>query len=98
MMRFPNFEKARELDPRNSAVLWNLAETYACVGRFEDAERVFADAFAVHPEAHLFSLGAGRDRIESERRHRTVARRVAEDSDRLRSRRFGQRPLRSKSA
>ena len=52
----PNFEKARELDPRNSAVLWNLAETYACVGRFEDADRAFADGFAIHPEAHLFSL------------------------------------------
>jgi tetratricopeptide (TPR) repeat protein len=55
-MRFPNFEKARELDPRNSAVLWNLAETYACVGRFGDAERAFADGVTVHPEAHLFAL------------------------------------------
>jgi TolB-like protein/Flp pilus assembly protein TadD len=52
----PNFEKARELDPRNSAVLWNLAETYACVGRFDDAERTFADGAIVHPEAYLFSL------------------------------------------
>lgn len=52
----PNFEKAKELDPRNNAVLWNLAETYACVGRFEDAARAFADGVAVHPEAHLFSL------------------------------------------
>jgi TolB-like protein/Flp pilus assembly protein TadD len=52
----PNFEKARDLDPRNSAVLWNLAETYACVGRFEDAERTFAEGLAVHPEAHLFAL------------------------------------------
>jgi serine/threonine-protein kinase len=51
-----NFEKARELDPRNNSVLWNLAETYACVGRFEDAERTCADALAVHPEAYLFSL------------------------------------------
>ena len=52
----PNFEKAKELDPRNTAVLWNLAETYACVGRFEDAERAFAHARSVHPEAYLFSL------------------------------------------
>ena len=52
----PNFEKARELDPRNSAVLWNLAETYACIGRFEEAERAFADGVTVHPEAHLFAL------------------------------------------
>jgi len=52
----PNFEKARELDPRNSAVLWNLAETYACVRRFDDAERAFADGLTIHPEAHLFAL------------------------------------------
>jgi TolB-like protein/Flp pilus assembly protein TadD len=51
-----NYEKARELDPRNSAVLWNLAETYACIGRFEDAERAFADGITIHPEAHLFAL------------------------------------------
>ncbi len=52
----PNFEKARELDPRNSSVLWNLAETYACVGRYEDAQRAFAEGLAVNPEAHLFAL------------------------------------------
>lgn len=52
----PNFEKARELDPRNSSVLWNLAETYACVGRYEEAERGFAEGLAVNSEAHLFSL------------------------------------------
>jgi len=51
-----NFEKAKELDPRNSAVVWNLAETYACMCRFEDAERVFAEGLAAHPEAHLFPL------------------------------------------
>lgn len=29
-----NFEKARQLDPRNNSVIWNLAETYACLGRY----------------------------------------------------------------
>jgi tetratricopeptide (TPR) repeat protein len=49
-------EKATELDPRNSALLWNLGETYACLGRFEDAKHIFADGLAVHPEAYLFAL------------------------------------------
>jgi TolB-like protein/Flp pilus assembly protein TadD len=52
----PNFEKARQLDPRNNSVVWNLAETYACMGRYGDAASVFAEAFAVNPEAHFFSL------------------------------------------
>jgi len=52
----PNFEKARELDPRNSSVLWNLAETYACVGRYEEARRVFAEGLEVNPDAHLCTL------------------------------------------
>lgn len=52
----PNFEKARDLDPRNSSVLWNLAETYACVGRYEEAQRTFAEGLAVNADAHLFAL------------------------------------------
>ena len=63
MMRFPTFEKARELDPRNSSVLWNLAETYACVGRYEEAERTFAEGLEVNPDAHLFSLAQRCDRL-----------------------------------
>jgi TolB-like protein/Flp pilus assembly protein TadD len=51
-----NFEKAKELDPRNSSVLWNLAETSACLGRNEEAARGFADGIEVNPEAHLFSI------------------------------------------
>lgn len=51
-----NLEKARELDPRNASPLWNLAETYACLGRYEEAERTFAEAAAIHPDAHLFAL------------------------------------------
>jgi TolB-like protein/Flp pilus assembly protein TadD len=51
-----NFEKARELDPRNPSVLWNLAETYACLGRLDKAARGFADGVEVNPDGHLFSL------------------------------------------
>jgi TolB-like protein/Flp pilus assembly protein TadD len=71
----PNFEKARELDPRNSAVLWNLAETYACVGRFADAERAFADGITIHPEAYLFSLAQAA--IELKTKGKTELLRVA---------------------
>ena len=51
-----NFEKAKELDPRNPSVLWNLAETYACLGRYDEAARGFADGVQINPEAHLFSV------------------------------------------
>ena len=33
-----NFEKAKELDPRNGSVLWNVAETHASLGH-DDARR-----------------------------------------------------------
>jgi TolB-like protein/Flp pilus assembly protein TadD len=51
-----NFERARQLDPRNAAVLWNLAETYACVGEYDGARRVFSEGFEVNPNAYLFLL------------------------------------------
>jgi serine/threonine-protein kinase len=51
-----NFEKAKELDPRNGSVLWNLAETYASLGRNEEAARVFANGIEVNADAHLFSV------------------------------------------
>jgi TolB-like protein len=51
-----NFEKAKELDPRNASVLWNLAETYACMCRNEEAARGFAEGIEVNPNAHFFSL------------------------------------------
>jgi TolB-like protein/Flp pilus assembly protein TadD len=51
-----NFEKARELDPRNPSVLWNLADTYACLGRNDEAARSFAKGTEVNPEAHFFSV------------------------------------------
>jgi TolB-like protein/Flp pilus assembly protein TadD len=51
-----NFEKARELDPRNVSVIWNLSETYALLGHFPAAERTIADGMEVNPNAHFFSL------------------------------------------
>jgi TolB-like protein/Flp pilus assembly protein TadD len=51
-----NFEKARELDPRNNSVIWNTAETYTCVGRYADAASVFADGFAADPDSYFFPL------------------------------------------
>jgi TolB-like protein/Flp pilus assembly protein TadD len=51
-----NFEKAWQLDPRNASVIWNLAETYACLGRYADAKRVFAQGLTVNPQAHFFAL------------------------------------------
>ena len=51
-----NFEKARQLDPRSASVLWNLAETYACLGRYDEARRGFAEGFQINPQAHLFRL------------------------------------------
>jgi TolB-like protein/Flp pilus assembly protein TadD len=61
----PNFERARELDPRNTGVLWNLAETYGAFGRFEDAEKTFADAIAIHPKDYLYVLGRAAIKLRS---------------------------------
>ena len=51
-----NFERARQLDPHNAAVIWNLAETYSSRGRFDDARRTFAEGLSIKPDAHLFAL------------------------------------------
>jgi TolB-like protein len=50
------YEKAKELDPRNPSVIWNLAETYACLGRNEEAALGFATGMEVNAEAHLFAV------------------------------------------
>ena len=47
-----------QLDPHNGAVIWNLAETYFCLCRFEEAERTFAAGLTSNPQAHLFSLAS----------------------------------------
>ena len=51
-----HFERARLLDPRNAAVIWNLGETYACLRRYEEANALFGNGLSVNPNAHLFSL------------------------------------------
>jgi TolB-like protein/cytochrome c-type biogenesis protein CcmH/NrfG len=51
-----NFKKAKELDPRNPSVLWNLAETYGCLGRDDEAARGFANGLEANADAHLFSI------------------------------------------
>ena len=51
-----NFEKAKELDPRNASVLWDVAETYAGLGRDAEAEKAFAVGAEVNPDAHFFSI------------------------------------------
>lgn len=51
-----HFEKARQLDPHNVSVIWNLAETYLCLKRYEDAENAFAYGLTINPRAELFPL------------------------------------------
>ncbi len=51
-----NFERACQLDPHNGSVLWNLAETYFCLCRFDEAARTFADGLTSNPHAHLFAI------------------------------------------
>src|SRR2546423_1172064 len=61
-----NFEKAKELDPRNASVLWNVAENYASLGRDEEAARGFANGIEMNPEAHLFSIARSAIPISTE--------------------------------
>ena len=51
-----NFERALQLDPRNPSVIWNLAETCACLKQYDKADELFSHGLQVHPNAHLFSL------------------------------------------
>jgi serine/threonine protein kinase/Tfp pilus assembly protein PilF len=44
-----NLERAAELDPRNTNVLQQLANSYVCLRRYADAERVLDRAIAVDP-------------------------------------------------
>jgi TolB-like protein/Flp pilus assembly protein TadD len=54
-----NFERARQLDPHNAAVIWNLAETYLSLCRFDEAAEIFAQGLTNNPQALLFSLAHG---------------------------------------
>jgi len=51
-----HFERARQLDPRNAAVIWNLGETYSCLRRYDEANRLFEEGLKINPNAHFFSL------------------------------------------
>jgi TolB-like protein/Tfp pilus assembly protein PilF len=44
-----NLERAADLDPRNNIVLQQLANSYVCLRRYADAERVLDRAIAVDP-------------------------------------------------
>jgi TolB-like protein/predicted Zn-dependent protease len=61
-----NFEKAKELDPRNPSVLWNVAETYACMGRDDEAARGFANGIEVNADAYLFSVACAAISLRTE--------------------------------
>lgn len=54
-----NFEKARQLDPRNLSVFWNLLETFLALRRYDEAERAIDEALYVSPAAHFFALARG---------------------------------------
>ena len=45
-----NLERAAELDPQNSVVLQQLANSYVCLRQYADAERVLDRAIAVDPK------------------------------------------------
>ena len=49
-------ERARELDPRNVAAIWNLLETYTYLNRYDEAEQVIEDGLTVSPNGHFFTL------------------------------------------
>ena len=51
-----HLEKAHNLDPRNAAGIWDLAETYGALGRMQEAESAIREGLDVNPEAHFFTL------------------------------------------
>ena len=59
-----HFEKARQLDPRNASVIWNLGETYSSLRRYDEGDRVFAEGLAVNPNAHFFSLARAANELK----------------------------------
>ena len=45
-----SYEKARQFDPRNGELLFFEGKTYARLGKFEDAVRIFNLALEVSPD------------------------------------------------
>jgi TolB-like protein/Flp pilus assembly protein TadD len=54
-----NMQKARDLDPRNLSVIWNLVETYIALHRYDELEGIISEALAISPSAHFFTLARG---------------------------------------
>ncbi len=51
-----HLERARQLDPRNVSTVWNLSETLTYLRRFNEADRLLAEAIAMAPEAYMFPI------------------------------------------
>ena len=51
-----HLERARNLDPRNVATIWNLAETYTYVRAYDQADAAISEGLAVSPNGHFFAL------------------------------------------
>ena len=51
-----HFERARRLDPRNVSTLWNLSETLTYLRRFDEVDRILAEAIEMAPEAYMFPI------------------------------------------
>ena len=65
--RGSGFERARELDPRNGKVLWQLADLAMRKGEPAKAEAVIQDALASKVDEHRFLLKLGESYIEAKR-------------------------------
>ncbi len=53
------FEQALALDPRNTSVIWDMAESQVAAGRYAEAERAIAQGLEINPDAHMFRLLRG---------------------------------------
>jgi tetratricopeptide (TPR) repeat protein len=61
------FERARELDPRNGKVLWQLADLWMRKGDHQRAEAVITDALERKVDEHRLLLKLAESRIEAKR-------------------------------
>ena len=61
------FERARELDPRNGKVLWQLADLWMRKGDSARAEAIINDALERKVDEHRLLLKLGESRIEAKR-------------------------------
>ena len=61
------FERARELDPRNGKVLWQLADLWMRKGDSARAEAIITDALERKVDEHRLLLKLGESRIEAKR-------------------------------